>query len=101
MVKVVLGPPSLEGAYNVKLSSVALTDDATDKGNQIFTVKELGEITLIPEETGLQFKMSALALYNSLQEDGAAQLEIDGFRMRAPRHNFGDIVYDNEMMENL
>lgn len=53
MVKVVLGPPSLEGAYKVKLSSVELTDDATDKGNQMFTTKEIGEITLQPFETGL------------------------------------------------
>lgn len=65
MVKVVLGPPSLEGAYKVKLSVAALTDEATDRGNQIFTVRELGELTIKPEETGLQFKMSALALYNS------------------------------------
>ena len=45
--------------------------------------------------------MSALALYNSLQEDESLQLDIDGFRMRAPRHNFGDIVYDDTVMENL
>jgi hypothetical protein len=56
MVKVVLGKPALEGAYKVKLSVVALTDDATDRGNQLFTVRELGEMTLRPEETGLSFK---------------------------------------------
>ena len=39
MVKVVLGPPSSDGGYKVKLSVVELTDDATDKGNQLFTVK--------------------------------------------------------------
>ena len=52
-IKVVLGPPSMEGGYKVKLSTVQLTDDATDKGNQLFVTQYLGEITVIAEETGL------------------------------------------------
>jgi len=56
MVKVVLGAPALEGAYKIKLSVASLTDDCTDLGNKLFKVQELGEMTLRPEETGLQFK---------------------------------------------
>ena len=52
LVKVVLGTPALEGAYKVKLSVVSLKDDATDRGNQLFTVRDLGELTIRPEETG-------------------------------------------------
>ena len=100
-VKVVLGPPSLEGVYKVKLSVASLTDDATDRGNQLFTVQELGEITLGPQETGSQFKMSALALYNSLYESDERQIGVDDFRIRAPRHDFGEIVHDSVVVENL
>ena len=69
MIKVVLGAPSLAGAYKIKLSLVQLTDDATDRGNQLFTTDYLGELTLSPEETGLQFKEKALMLYNGLRDD--------------------------------
>ena len=65
MVKVVLGPPSSEGGYKVKISVVELTDDCTDRGNQLFTVKEVGQMVVKSDETGLQFKQSVLALYNS------------------------------------
>ena len=53
MVKVVLGTPSLEGAYKVKISVVSLTEDATDRGNQLFTCDFLGDMTAKPDETGL------------------------------------------------
>lgn len=53
MVKVVLGTPSVEGSYKIKLSTVQLTDDSTDQGNRLFTVEPLGEIMLTPQETGL------------------------------------------------
>ena len=52
-IKVVLGTPSAEGAFQVKLSIVKLTDDCTDRGNQLFTVSQLGEISASPDETGL------------------------------------------------
>ena len=32
-IKIVLGAPSLEGGYKVKLSVVQLTDECTDRGN--------------------------------------------------------------------
>ena len=53
MVKVCLGTPSLEGAYQIKISVVQMTDDCTDQGNQLFTCTELGPMVLNPEETGL------------------------------------------------
>ena len=53
MVKVVLGTPSVEGSYKVKLSTVQLTDDSTDQGNRLFIVEPLGEMMLTPEMTGL------------------------------------------------
>jgi len=43
----------MEGAYQVKLSVVQLTDDCTDRGNQLFKASELGSLVLNPEETGL------------------------------------------------
>ena len=52
-IKIVLGAPSLDGGYKIQLSVVELTDEATDRGNQLFTVKPLGELTVRPDETGL------------------------------------------------
>jgi hypothetical protein len=69
MVKVVLGTPAMEGAYQIKLSAARITDECTDRGNQIFTVQELGELTVMPQDTGLQLKEKALVLYNGIQDD--------------------------------
>ena len=71
-VKVVLGTPSLEGAFQVKLSAVRLTDDCTDRGNQLFTVSQVGELVVNPDDTGLQFREKALALYVAMQDDSAS-----------------------------
>lgn len=83
-VKIVLGKPALEGAYKIKVSIVRLTDDCTDQGNKLFTIETLGDMTLKPEETGLEFKERVLALYNGMQDDPAKQIGIDDFRLRAP-----------------
>ena len=56
----------MEGAYQVKLSVAALTDDCRDHGNQLFTVSSLGELMLTSIETGLQLKEKALVLYNAM-----------------------------------
>ena len=56
---------------------VELTDEATDRGNHLFTVKALGELTVRPDETGLAFKESALALYNGLQDDTTLHIGLD------------------------
>ena len=52
-VKVVLGTPSLEGAFQVKLSAVRLTEECSDRGNQLFTVSQVGELVVSPDDTGL------------------------------------------------
>lgn len=56
MIKIVLGTPSDSSYYQVKLQEVQLTDDATDKGNQLFTMKEVGTIKIKPEDTGFVLK---------------------------------------------
>ena len=43
----------MEGAYQVKLSVVALTDECKDSGNQLFTINALGDLVVTPVETGL------------------------------------------------
>ena len=91
----------MEGAYQVKLSVATLTDDCTDHGNQLFTVSSLGELMLTSIETGLQLKEKALVLYNAMQDDPTKQIGIEDFRMRAPQHDFGALVHDNQPLSDL
>jgi len=36
-----------------------------------------------------------------MQDDVSKQIEIDGFRIRAPQHDFGELVHDDALMSSL
>ena len=56
MIKIVLGTPSDSSQYKVKMFEVKLTDEATDKGNQIYTASQVGTLNVKPEDTGFVLK---------------------------------------------
>ena len=52
-----------------------------------------------PEDTGAAFKEQALALYNTEKQDN--QLTLDGFRLRNPNHDLGEIVHDTTILDSI
>ena len=90
-IKVVLGSDELDGKYNVNISVIMLKDDGKD--SEIFTCESLGKLQVESEATGLEFKMKILNLYKSNHPE--SEMTLEGFRVRNPNHDLGEVVHDN------
>ena len=85
MIKIVLGTPSDSSQYKVKIYEAKLTDEATDKGNQIYTTSQVGTLQVKPEDTGFVLKQKALELYNEITSDQKNKItDVSDFKLRNP-----------------
>lgn len=99
-LKVVKGHCKNEGVYDVNISLVQLVDEG-EKDNVLFTTEVLGKLEVSGEITGYLLKEAVCSLYNSKQAPGTKELTVADFKLRNPMNDFGAIVNDFDILEDL
>ena len=99
-IKIVKGHTKNEGIFEVRISVVKLVDDA-DKDSVLFTTEPLGKLEVSAELTGYILKEAVTSLYNSKLPAGTQELSIADFRLRNPQNDFGSVINDLDVLEDL
>lgn len=99
-IKIVKGHAKNEGVFAINISAVKLVDEA-DKDSVLFTTEPLGKLEVSAELTGYLLKEAVCSLYNSKLPSGAAELTLADFRLRNPQNDFGSVVNDFDILEDL
>lgn len=99
-IKIVKGHAKNEGVFEVKISTVKLVDEA-EKDSILFTTEPLGKLEVSAELTGYLLKEAVCSLYNNKLPTGTSELTIADFRLRNPQNDFGSVVNDFDILEDL
>jgi Fe2+ transport system protein FeoA len=99
-IKIVKGHAKNEGVFEVNISKVELIDES-DKDSILFATEPVGKLEVSAELTGYLLKEAVCSLYNSKLPAGAAELTLADFRLRNPQNDFGSVVNDFDILEDL
>jgi len=96
-LKIIKGQAKKEGVYDINVSIVKLVDEG-DKDNVLFTQEPLGKLEVSGELTGFLLREAICCMYNGKHNK---EISSDQFRVRCPQNDFGAVVNDLDILDDL